>query len=91
LIGSESILILSGFLFGIGFLGLLRQPDIVKTIISLEIMIFASILNFAYFAGEESIRSGHLAILIAVVLSGFVWALVFTILPTQSDKNTPRK
>jgi NADH:ubiquinone oxidoreductase subunit K len=81
--GPESILMLSGFLFFIGILGLLMQRSIIKTMISIEIMVFSSVLNFAYFAGNQSLRSGHFAILIAVILSGLVLSVVFTILNSQ--------
>ncbi|MDR0695238.1 MAG: NADH-quinone oxidoreductase subunit K [Holosporales bacterium] len=79
MISGESILVLSGILFGIGYVGLLRQPNIVKSVISLEIMIFASVVNFAYFCGDKSIRSGHMAILIAVTIGSLVWSVIFSI------------
>lgn len=83
MLNGDSVLILSGFLFCLGFLGILRQPNIIKIFISLEIMIFAGIINFAYFSGDEAIRSGHFAILVAVVLGGLVLAIIFAILNIQ--------
>ncbi|MDR1332857.1 MAG: NADH-quinone oxidoreductase subunit K [Holosporales bacterium] len=83
----ECTLILSGFLFCIGLLGLLRQPSIVKVIISIEIMIFAGIINFAVTTGDFPIRSGHFAILIAVVLGGLAIGVIFTICNSQTREN----
>ncbi|MDR1365210.1 MAG: NADH-quinone oxidoreductase subunit K [Holosporales bacterium] len=81
--GCENIVILSGFLFCIGLLGLVAQSNVVKIIISIEIMIFASIINFSAAAGDFPIKSGHLMILVAVVLGGLVLGVVFTIFNSQ--------
>ncbi|MDR1609615.1 MAG: NADH-quinone oxidoreductase subunit K [Holosporales bacterium] len=79
----EGTLILSGFLFCIGLLGLVMQRSIVKVIISIEIMIFAGILNFTVAAGDVPIRSGHFAMLIAGMLGGLALSVVFTIYNSQ--------
>lgn len=83
MLNGDSVLILSGFLFCLGFLGISRQPNLIKAFISIEIMMFAGIVNFAYFSGDEAIRSGHFAILVAVVLGGLVLAIIFAILTIQ--------
>ncbi|MDR0942069.1 MAG: hypothetical protein LBM19_00405 [Holosporales bacterium] len=87
MVSSESILILSGFLFSLGFLGLLKQASIVKTMVCIEIMMFASIVNFAYACGERAANSDGLAILVVVVLSGLGLSIVFTILASQLKEN----
>jgi NADH:ubiquinone oxidoreductase subunit K len=89
MLDGESILLLSGFLFTIGIIGILNQTDIIKVFISIEIMIFAGIVNFCYFSGNTSIRSGHFAILIGVILGGLVLSVIFSILNLQiKDKRT---
>ena len=86
-IDKHSVLILSGFLFCIGFLGLLRQPKIIKTFVSLEIMLFSSIVNFCYFSGCSTIKSGHIAAFAAVLLGGITLSIMFAILATQFKEN----
>jgi NADH:ubiquinone oxidoreductase subunit K len=82
-IGGENVLLLSAILFGIGYIGLLRQPNVVKSVIAVEIMIFASVVNFAFFSGTDFVRSGHVAMLIAVTIGCLVWAVVFSIISLQ--------
>jgi NADH:ubiquinone oxidoreductase subunit K len=85
----EGTLILSGFLFCVGLLGLVMQRGIVKAIISIETMIFAGIVNFTVPTGDFPIRSGHFAILIVVMLGGLMLSIIFTIYNSQmvDDKN----
>jgi NADH:ubiquinone oxidoreductase subunit K len=90
MISGESVLILSGVLFGIGFIGLLRQPNIVKSVISIEIMMFASIVNFIYFSGDKAIKSGHMAVLMAVTIGSLVLSVIFSIVSLQIlEKKNP--
>jgi len=86
-IDKNSVLILSGFLFLIGLIGILKQSKIVKTFISIEIMIFASILNFCYFSGSTMLKSGHVAAFMAAILSGLTLTIIFTIMAIQLKEN----
>lgn len=83
MINGEIVLLTSGGVFALGFIGILRQTNIVKTLISIEIMIFASIINFCYFSGGSVIRSGHFVTLIAVVISGLVLSVIYAIFSIQ--------
>lgn len=85
MISRDAILLLSVILFCLGMIGLLSQKKIIKTIISIEIMIFASIINFCYFAGEKSIKSGHFAAFMAVILSGLTISVIYTIITKKSS------
>jgi NADH:ubiquinone oxidoreductase subunit K len=59
----------------------------VKIMISIEIMIFASVINFCYFAGGESIKFGHFAAMIAVVFGGIVLSIVYAIFNVEAKRN----
>ena len=83
MIDKNSVLILSGFLFLIGFIGLLRQSKIIKTIISIEIMTSASILNFCFFERAREFGIAHMAAIIAIILSGLVLTIVLSIIVMQ--------
>lgn len=75
----DTIILTSAFLFGIGFIGLFGQICIVRVLISIEIMILASVLNFCYFDGN----SGGIVALIAVILSGITISIVYALYTTQ--------
>ena len=83
---SNLVLAISGILFMIGLIGAIAEMDIIKLLISFEIMLFAAILNFCCFAGSSAIRIGHFAGIIALVLGGVVFALIFT-LSTKYDED----
>jgi NADH:ubiquinone oxidoreductase subunit K len=70
-------------------MGLVMQRSIVKIIISIEIMIFAGIVNFTVAAVDFPIRSGHFATLIAVMLGGLALSIIFTLYNSQmmDDRN----
>lgn len=87
MIDQNSVLILSGSLFCIGLIGILGQPRVVKTVISLEIMIFAGILNFCYFAGADKVNLGHIAAVAIAILSGLTLAIIFAVLVMQFRQN----
>lgn len=87
MINGEIVLLTSGFLFCLGFIGILKQTNIVKTLISIEIMIFASVINFCYFSGGGVIRLGHFAAFIAIVLSGLVLSVIYAICSVQLKEN----
>ncbi|MDR3224070.1 MAG: NADH-quinone oxidoreductase subunit K [Holosporales bacterium] len=81
------IILLSGFLFCAGLFGLLRQNNIIKVLISIEVMMFASIINVAYFTSKEQICPGHLAILLSVALGAAILCVVFTLLTIQARED----
>ncbi len=85
MINRDVILLLSAILFCFGLIGLLSQKKIIKTIISIEIMIFASIINFCYFAGGKTIKSGHFATFMAVILSGLTISVIYTLITKKSS------
>ena len=76
---SRTILVTSAFLFCIGFIGVFRQYDIVRMLISIEVMILASVLNFCFLGNG----SGELIALIAVILSGITISVVYAIYTKQ--------
>jgi NADH:ubiquinone oxidoreductase subunit K len=84
---SLNIFLLSGTLFCIGFISLLKQTDLVKTIISIEIMQAAGVINFCYFAKKYSTMSGYLVGMVAIILSGLVFAIIFMILNLQANED----
>ncbi len=85
MISRDAVLLLSVILFCLGLIGLLSQKKVIKTILSIEIMIFASIINFCYFAGAKAIKSGHFAAFMAVVLSGLTISVVYTLITKKSS------
>ena len=85
-INREVILLFSVILFCLGLIGIIGQKRIIKIIISIEIMVFASLVNFCCFAGGKSIKSGHFAALIAVILSGLTISVIYTLMTKQSKK-----
>ena len=86
MLDGETVLLTSAILFCIGLLGLFRQTNIIRIMISIEVMFFASIINFCYFAGSHAIKSGHFAALIAVVLSGLVVSVIYAIYTEQLNE-----
>ncbi|MDR0630446.1 MAG: hypothetical protein LBF70_00150 [Holosporales bacterium] len=79
------IVLISGILFFIGLCGvLLRLDNIIKTLISIEIMIFASIINFGYSSPGVSVTNGHLAILLSAALGCLTFCAIFTILTKKT-------
>ena len=90
MLNGETVLLTSAILFCIGFIGLFRQNDLVRVVISTEVMFFSSVLNFCYFSGSKAIKSGHFAALIAVILSGLVISVIYavhTIQLKEDDSN----
>lgn len=73
----DLVLLASGVLFCLGFLGLFRQNSLIRVLIPIEVMFLASVMNFCYFAGKQIIRSGHFIALVAVFLSGLVLSIVY--------------
>lgn len=84
MISRDGILLLSVILFCLGLIGILCQKRTIKIIISIEIMIFASIINFCYFAGGKAIKSGHFAAFTAVILSGLTISIIYTLMTKNS-------
>jgi NADH:ubiquinone oxidoreductase subunit K len=82
---SADVFLLTGTLFCTGFIGLLKQVDIVKTMISIEIMQMAGIINFCHLAKKYSEINGYLISVIAIILSGLVFAIIFMILNLQAN------
>ncbi len=74
-----SVLLTSLFLFTIGLIGLFKQNNVVRVLISIEIMILASVLNFCCLTNNFD---GIFA-LIFVILSGIIISLVYAICTTQ--------
>lgn len=77
-----NVLLTSLFLFTIGLLGLFRQYNVVRVLISIEIMILASVLNFCYFTGNF----GWIFALIFIILSGVIISFVYAIYTTQLNE-----
>ncbi|MDR1289177.1 MAG: hypothetical protein LBJ77_02180 [Holosporales bacterium] len=85
---ADAVLFLSVFLFCIGLVGAYRQTDLLKTFISLEIAVLASIMNFAFHPVDSSINSEHITILIAVILGCLTFSVIFAIIhliPSRRD------
>ena len=74
---SDIVLLTSVFLFCISFIGIFKQYSVVRVLISIEIMILASVLNFCCYA------TGEIIALIAVILSGITISIVYAIYTTQ--------
>lgn len=71
-------LIFSAFLFTIGFLGcLIEQKNIIKTILSIELMILASVINFCYINEYDIIRIGYIFSVAAIIISGIILGIIF--------------
>lgn len=85
-ISGDTVILLASILFCLGFLGMLLYSSIVRIIISIEVMCLASIINFCYFAGGNTIKSGHFAAMITIILSGFVMGIIYAIFTTQHDE-----
>ncbi|MDR1233922.1 MAG: hypothetical protein LBJ92_02135 [Holosporales bacterium] len=83
MINADIVQLVSWFLFCIGMVGAFRQSDVIKTFISLEIAIFASIINFGYLTGPYPIKAGHFVILVAVILGCLTFSILFAIMNTE--------
>jgi NADH:ubiquinone oxidoreductase subunit K len=79
-----AVFLLSCFLFCIGLIGAFKQRDLLKTFISLEISVFASIINFSY-APARCIDAEHVVILVAVILGCLTFSVLFTIINNTSS------
>lgn len=88
MIDRDIILLLSVCLFCIGIVGALYQKNVIKVIISIEVIVFSSIINFCYFAGGKSIKSGHFAAFTAVIISGLVISVIYTIITQKQTNNS---
>ncbi|MDR0640142.1 MAG: hypothetical protein LBF65_00160 [Holosporales bacterium] len=81
--GADVVPLLSWPLFCIGMIGAFKQSDLIKTFISLEIAIFASIINFAYLSECYPIKAGHFVILVAVILGCLTFSILFAIMNAE--------
>lgn len=72
------VLLVSGFLLSISFFGVFLERNILKTLISIEIMTISSILNFCYFSTEYN-DFGELAAISIFVISGIIFCVLFAI------------
>lgn len=79
---ANTILLTSAFLFCIGLIGVLKQEDIVRVLIALEIMFLASVLNFC----SLNDSFGDLIALIIVILSGITISVIYAIYTTQGQE-----
>ncbi len=75
----STILLTSAFLFCIGLIGVFKQYDIIRMLISIEVMLLASVLNFCFFGDSF----GEQIALIVVILSGVTISVVYAIYTTQ--------
>ena len=83
---SATILITSIFLFLIGMIGIIKHKSMIKIIISLEISIFASIINFCYFSGTVSkLQLGHYCAIITLILSGLTISVLYVLNPRDIE------
>lgn len=78
---NDCILIFSGFLFAIGLLGcLIERSNIIKVMLSIEIMILASVVNFCCFNLDNNVlRIGYIFAVTGIIISGVVLSIVFAI------------
>lgn len=83
MIDSQHVLVLSGLLFCVGLCGLISKNSIVKTIMSIEVIILSSVLNFCYFA--KIAWMGELISFIAVMLSAVFFAIAFVLISSHYD------
>lgn len=87
MLNGETVLLISAILFCIGLLGLFKRNNLIRVVISIEVMFFASVINFCYFAGSQTIRFGHIAALTVVVLSGIVLSVIYAIFTNHLDND----
>ena len=86
MINSTVMLLTSIFLFLIGIIGIMKHKSMVRIIISLELSIFASMINFCYFSGKVSkLQLGHYFAIIAFVLSGLTISVLYTLNPSDIE------
>ena len=76
-----AILLVSGVLFLIGLIGLVLQRDIVRVLISLEIMLFAPVLIFC------SRPNGGFIAFLAITLSTFTLSAIYAIFNVETQTN----
>ena len=88
MINRDAVLFLSIVLFCLGLIGILCQKKLIKIIISIEIMVFATIINFSYFAGCKAIKSGHFAAFTAVILSGLTISVIYTLVTKKTTESS---
>jgi NADH:ubiquinone oxidoreductase subunit K len=77
---TDSFILLSCLLFCIGLVGAFRQNDLLKTFISIEIAVCASIVNFAHFPVNQPVSSEHIIILVSVILGCLTFSIIFMII-----------
>ncbi len=77
---NDCTLIFSGFLFTIGLIGcLIERSNIIKVMLSIEIMILASVVNFCCFDLDNILHIGDIFALTAIIVSGVILSIVFAI------------
>lgn len=86
MLDKDNVLIFSICLFLIGFTGTIGQSKITKICISIEIMFFASALNFCY-ATDNATTIGHITIFFAAMLHCLTLATILLVLFLHFKQN----
>ena len=82
------ILTLSGFIFCIGFCGVLMSSSFMKFFVSIELMIIPSVLNFCYTVQSNDICFGSITCVIAVIISGSILSLLSAVIVSGNISKT---
>ena len=75
-----NLILFSGFLFLIGFIGsLINKSNLIKLLLAIEMMILAAIVNFCFVNFNNTIRVGDIFALVALLNRGLIFCLIFAI------------
>jgi NADH:ubiquinone oxidoreductase subunit K len=71
----------------IGLTGVvLNRSNLIKTFMSIEIMILAGVINFAYMSYIDNSKIGHIFSITAITVSCLVFAIIFSIYTKNNNK-----
>ncbi|MDR3030955.1 MAG: NADH-quinone oxidoreductase subunit K [Holosporales bacterium] len=82
----DIVLIVSGLLFCAGIIGLLRERKIIKILISIEIILISSILNFCYFS-YGMLLFGYIVAAVVLAIGGATFCIIFSLCCIQFKNN----
>ena len=80
MIGLESYLLLSGILFSIGILGIITSRNVLKILLSLELLLAASNLSFVAFSRFNGDYTGQLIVFFVILVAAAEVAIGLAIL-----------
>jgi NADH:ubiquinone oxidoreductase subunit K len=75
----DLVVLVSGFIFFIGIICLLLERNIIKTLISLEIILISAMLNFCCSSSTKGLWFGYYACISIVVIGVLTFCVVFSI------------